>query len=112
MYLASNLTGVGYLSTPLGEEFRLHLGGSMRKHLNLSTDGEAIYLYMDYWPALYGQFIADRRPSIEVRGHWKNPDLVMDDHGSIFRAFLPMVAFTAATIQTILTMAKLSPSRW
>jgi hypothetical protein len=85
----SNLKGVGYLCTPRGEEFRLHLGGSMRPHLNLSTDGEPIDLYMDYWPALYGQFISDRRPSIEVRGHWKNPDLVMDDHSSIFRAFLP-----------------------
>ena len=85
----SNLRGIGHLCTPRGEQFRLHLGGSMRPHLNLSTDGEAINLYMDYWPALYGQFIADRRPSLEVRGHWKNPDLVMDDHGSIFRAFLP-----------------------
>ncbi len=85
----SNLRGIGYLCTPRGEQFRLHLGGSMRPHLNLSTDGEAINLYMDDWPALYGQFIADRRPSLEVRGHWKNPDLVMDDHGSIFRAFLP-----------------------
>ena len=85
----SNLRGIGYLCTPRGEQFRLHLGGSMRPHLNLSTDGEAINLYMDYWPALYGQFIADRRPSLEVRGHWKNPDLVMDDDGSIFRAFLP-----------------------
>ncbi len=66
----------------------IHLGGSMRPHLNLSTDGEPIDLYMSYWPALYGQFISDRRPSLELRGHWKNPDLVMDDHGSIFRAFL------------------------
>lgn len=89
MYLASNLTGYGRLCSPRGEDFRLHLGGSMRPHLSLSTDGEAINLYMSYWPLWYGQFIGERRPSIEVRGHWKNPDLVMDDQGSIFRAFLP-----------------------
>jgi len=84
----SDLKGLAYLCSPRGDEFRLNLGGSMRRHLNLSTDGEAIDLYMYNWPALYGQFTTDHRPSIELRGHWKNPDLVMDDHGSIFRAFL------------------------
>ena len=84
----SNLKGVGYLCTPRGEQFRFNLGGSMRPHLNLSTDGEAINLYMSYWPALYGQFIGERRPSLDLRGHWHNPNLVMDDTGSISRAFL------------------------
>jgi len=85
----SNLKGIGYLCTPRGEELRMSLGGSMRPYLPVSTDGEPIDLYMNYWPALYGQFITDRRPGIELRGHWKNPNLVMDDTGSIFRAFLP-----------------------
>jgi len=65
------------------------LGGSMRPHLNLSTDGEAIGLYMDNWSGLHAQFSGDHRPSIQLSGHWKNPDLVMDDNGSIFRAFQP-----------------------
>jgi len=89
MYLESNLKGTAYLCTPRGEKFRMKLGGGMRKHLNVSTDGEAIHLYMDYWPALSGQFISDHRPSIELRGHWKNPNLVMDDHGSVSNAFQP-----------------------
>ena len=89
MYLTSNLKGTAYLCTPRGETFRMNLGGSMRKHLNLSTDGEAIHLYMDYWPAWSGQFISDRRPSLDLRGHWQNPNLVMDDHGSISNAFQP-----------------------
>jgi len=89
MYLETNLTGRAYLCTPRGEFFRMHLGGGMRKHLNLNTDGEAIHLYMNNWPLLTGGFITDRRPSIEFRGHWKNPDLVMDDHSSLYRAFLP-----------------------
>jgi hypothetical protein len=42
-------------------------------HLNLSTDGERIDLYIDYWPALTGQFIADRRPYLEFRGNWAKP---------------------------------------
>lgn len=88
MYLETNLTGRAYLCTPRGENLQLHLGGGMRKHLNLSTDGEAIHLYMNYWP-WYGQFVADHRPSLELRGYWRNPNLVMDDHGSISNAFQP-----------------------
>jgi len=89
MYLASNLRGNAYLCTPRGERLPMHLGGGMRKHLNLSTDGEAINLYMDYWPRWYGQFIGDKRPYLEFRGNWRNPNLVMDDHGSIGRGFQP-----------------------
>ena len=89
IYVTSNLRGIGYLCTPKGERFRMNLGGSMRRNLPVSTNGEAISLYMDNWPALTGGFIADHRPSIEVRGHWKNPNLEMDDHGSIYRAFQP-----------------------
>ena len=86
---SSNLTGRGYLCTPKGERFRMKLGGSMRRNLPLSTDGETISLYMNNWPALTGGFIADHRPSLEVRGYWKNPNLEMDDDSSIYRAFEP-----------------------
>jgi hypothetical protein len=89
MYAASNLTGIGFLCTPRGEKFRMNLGGGMRKNLNLSTDGEAIHLYMYYRPAWSGLFAGDRRPRLDFRGHWQNPDLLMDDDSSIFRAFLP-----------------------
>jgi hypothetical protein len=88
MYLSTNLTGIAYVCTPRGESIRLNLGGGMRKHLNLSTDGEAISLYMNYWP-WNAQFINDTSPRLELRGHWRNPKLVMDDHSSIARAFQP-----------------------
>ena len=85
---SSDLRGVAYLCTPRGERFRLILTGNMRKHLNLSTDGEAIHLGMSYMP--YGSsFSGDSRPSLELRGRWQNPNLVMDDNGSISRAFQP-----------------------
>jgi hypothetical protein len=67
----------------------MHLGGGMPKHLPLSTDGQPIHLYMDYWPLGYGGFITDHRPSLRFRGHWQNPKLEMDDHGSIANAFEP-----------------------
>lgn len=87
MFAASNLTGNARVCTPRGERLFMHLGGTMRKNLDLSTDGEHISLYMDHWPLGYGSFIADHRPSIEFRGNWRNPNIVMDDHGSIGRAF-------------------------
>jgi hypothetical protein len=36
----TNLTGDAHLCTPRGENIYLSLGGGMRKHLNVSTDGE------------------------------------------------------------------------
>lgn len=89
MYLSTNLTGNAYVCTPRGERLHMHLGGGMRKHLHLSTNGEPVSLYMDYWPLGYGGFINDRRPYLEFRGRWQNPNLVMDDHGSIARNFQP-----------------------
>jgi len=87
LYRTSNLTGLAYVCTPRAEKLRMHLRGGMRKNLNLSTDREAINLYMDYRPTFFGQLIGDRRPHLEFRGKWQNPNIVMDDHGSIGRAF-------------------------
>ena len=81
--------GTGSLCTPRGEIFRMRLGGGMRRGIGTHTDGEKIDLYMYYWPAFSGNLTADHRPSVELRGQWKNPNIVMDDHGSIFRAFNP-----------------------
>lgn len=88
MYLETNLGGFAYVCTPRGESIRLKMGGGMRKHLSLSTDGEAIHLYMHYWP-WNAQFLTEHRPSLDLRGHWQNPNLVMDDQGSIAKAFQP-----------------------
>lgn len=89
MYLESNLTGQAYVCTPRGERLPMHLGGGMPRHLHLSTNGESIHLYMDYWPLWTGEFINDHRPNLQFRGHWQNPNIVMDDHGSIANAFEP-----------------------
>lgn len=87
VYPTSRLKGVGYLCTPHGERFRMNLTGYMRLHLPVHTDGEAISLGMDNWPALTGGFLTHHRPSIGLVGQWKNPDLVMDDQSSLYRAF-------------------------
>jgi len=84
-----SLGGTGYLCSPRGEIFYMHLGGGMRRGIGTNTDGEKISLYMNHWPRFSGGFTNDHRPSIELRGQWKNPNIIMDDHGSISRAFNP-----------------------
>jgi hypothetical protein len=37
----------------------------------------------------YSTFSGSTAPSLEFHGRWNNPDLVLDDHGSITRAFDP-----------------------
>jgi len=84
-----SVKGVGYLCSPRGEIFRMNLGGGMRRGIGINTDGEKIDLYMDYWPAFFGNLRSDHRPSVEFRGKWQNPNILADDGGSIFRAFNP-----------------------
>ena len=86
MYAGSHLKGNAWLCTPRGERFRMRLGGGMRPYLNRSTDGEAVHLYMNYWP-WFAPVTGDHRPSLDFRGHWQNPNLVGDDHGSVSNAF-------------------------
>jgi hypothetical protein len=89
MYRETRITGRAYVCTPRGERFPMHLGGGMPRHLNLSTDGEAISLYTYYWPLWYGGFTSDHAPRLEFQGNWRNPNLVMNDRGSIAKAFQP-----------------------
>jgi hypothetical protein len=89
VYRASNLTGNAWLCTPRGETFRMHLGGGMRYGLGSHINGEKISLYMHNWPIFTGNFTGDHRPSLEFRGQWQNPNIVLDDHGTLAWAFLP-----------------------
>lgn len=81
--------GTGYLCSPRGEIFRMNLSGAMRRGIGTDTDGEKISIGMDYWPVFSGTFMTHHRPSVGIEGKWQNPDIVGDDHGSIFRAFNP-----------------------
>ena len=87
IYPGPSIGGQGYLCTPRGEILYMHLGGGMRRGIGLNTDGENISMYMNNYSSFFANLNADHRPSIELRGQWHNPDIVMNDHGSIARAF-------------------------
>ncbi len=81
-----HLAGNALLCTPRGEKFKLKLGGDFQKDLQLDTNGKTASFYMDN-NSLKSQFNGQRRPYLELRGKWNNPDLVLNDHGSITRNF-------------------------
>jgi len=86
IYPGPSVGGNAWLCSPRGEIFYMHLGGGMRRGIGNNTDGEKISLYMDNYKLFFGN-MRDHRPYVEFRGQWQNPNLVMDDHGSISRAF-------------------------
>ncbi|HVO81281.1 MAG TPA: hypothetical protein VMT28_11150 [Terriglobales bacterium] len=84
-----SVKGTATLCTPRGQRFNMHLGGGINnKHPGLNTNGQPMHLYMNTWQGWSAQFTADHRPRLDLRGTWQNPNLVMDDHGSLSRAFL------------------------
>ena len=80
-----HVEGTAMLCTPRGEKFNLTLGGDFEKTSGRDLNGKTASFYMNQRRVLGG----DTRPSLELRGRWNNPDLVLDDHGSIARAFEP-----------------------
>jgi len=85
-----SLSGQGRLCTPRGERFDLQLVATLYERTGTSTNGKgmSLKLYRRLWYyGLVGQ--SDHRPRLEFDGRWQNPDLVMDDGGSLSQAFLP-----------------------
>jgi hypothetical protein len=82
------LRGNGYICTPRHERIRMRLNAGMGRHLSRNTDGEAIGVHMYNWGAT-SALNPNRRPSIDLRGHWRGNSLVMTDGGTTYTAFLP-----------------------
>ena len=81
-----HVRGNAWLCTPRGEKFTLRLGGDFEKDLRLDTNGKTASFYMNNYN-FKSNFNGQTRPDLELRGKWVNPDLVLDDHGSLGRNF-------------------------
>lgn len=80
------ITGKGALCTQRGDQYRLSVAGSFEKGSGVDLQGRTARLYPhNYNPKHTGH----NDPSLEFRGKWNNPDLVLDDQGSINQAFDP-----------------------
>jgi hypothetical protein len=82
-------TGWGYLCTPRGERFSLRATAGLREHVGIDTNGKAMNLTLYRRPWYYGfTGTSDDRPRLSFSGRWANPDLVLDDGGSLSQEFL------------------------
>jgi hypothetical protein len=84
-----SVKGTGYLCTPRGERFRLFITGGLTEKTGTDTNGKTMSLRY-YRHPVFGGISGDyeQPPRLELRGTWQNPDLVMDDGGSLAAAFL------------------------
>ncbi len=88
-YNYPSFSGTGALCTPRGERFPMKVRAYMFEHPGRDTNGKEMRLevyYRSFWAAFNG---APNRPELTLRGRWQNPDLVMNDGGTLSRAFLP-----------------------
>jgi len=79
--------GNARLCTPTGENFNLTLGGNFDKPAAVDLNGQRVSLYMHNLSVVDRNLGRDLAPHLELRGKWNNPDLVLDDQGSIARSF-------------------------
>ena len=82
----TDITGKGALCTQRGDTYRLSMAGSLEQGSGTNLQGRTATIYPhNYDPRHTGH----NDPSLEFRGKWNNPDLVLDDQGSINQAFDP-----------------------
>jgi hypothetical protein len=85
-----SVKGTGYLCTPRGERFRLFIYGGMSEKTGTDSNGKPMHLRYfrhSFFGGINGNY--EQPPRVELHGTWQNPDLVMDDGGSLAAAFLP-----------------------
>lgn len=82
------VSGTATLCSPHGEVYRLRLRGSLEQHMGSSTEGKHLSLAV-YRRPWYWSFVGpgNERPRLQFEGTWHNPNLVMQDRGSLERAF-------------------------
>lgn len=85
----SNVGGTGKLCTPQGEAFPMSVTGDFDKNIGTDTNGKAASFYLSSRYKANNKFSYKAKPALELHGKWVNPDLVLDDHGSIANNFGP-----------------------
>src|SRR5262249_5299708 len=80
--------GSGAVCSPRGEKYAvLRLsGGFMNRKIGTDTNGESMNLNLAERLNFLGTN-SETRLNLGFRGRWRNPDLVLDDHGSLRRMF-------------------------
>jgi hypothetical protein len=80
--------GSGVVCTPRGESFNLRLTGGFQQRVGLDTDGQQMSLSLAQNLNFLGTN-QDSRLKFSLYGAWHNPELVLEDRGTVARAFNP-----------------------
>ncbi|MGO4712915.1 hypothetical protein [Bradyrhizobium sp. 2TAF24] len=81
--------GVAELCTPAGESFALNLQGGTGETVGADMNGHALSFSLANRPVgwwIQGSY-ETWRPRLLLRGRWTNPDLLLDDDGTLAREF-------------------------
>lgn len=84
----AHVVGDGVLCTPHGESLKLTMGADFERNMGTSTDGKHVYMWLHKRSGWFS-ISSDDRPSFELHGAWHNPEIVVDDHGTLGRNFRP-----------------------
>jgi hypothetical protein len=80
----TDIAGKGALCTQRGANYRLSVAGSFQEGSGAHLQGRTVTLY----PHNYNRKATGHNdPSLELRGRWNEPDLVLEDEGSVNKAF-------------------------
>lgn len=80
-----HVKGAAWVCTPRGATFELTIFGDFEKPLGNDLNGRSVSFYV--MNRTFRRRYANPKPDLYLRGQWSNPDLVLDDHGSIARSF-------------------------
>ncbi len=84
------VSGTAMVVDPKGEKFLLNIaGGFTDRWVGLVPEGRAMFLDFHRYYRGISLNAPERRPRFDLHGRWRGPILVMTDHGSFSRAFLP-----------------------
>ena len=83
------VSGGGILCRPTGERVNLKVGGNFLHNTGADLNGKNAHFYMYDRTAARALMGGPSQFSLELKGTWVNPNLALDDHGSLARNFDP-----------------------
>jgi hypothetical protein len=84
----TTFSGDATVCSPRGERFNLTLYAVVLDHNGYDTNGAQVRISLHRRPWYFAFGTWDHRPRLTLEGRWQNPDLVMNDGGTLSQAFL------------------------
>jgi hypothetical protein len=83
---STSVRGIGWICAPSGRSYQIQVGGGAHEVVWRDMNNRAFGLYTwqrQFWSSTH------RPPKLDFTGRWAGPNLVLDDKGTVERAFRP-----------------------